>query len=328
MLVPNLRDKTNYVVHLRNLRLYTELGMKLTKIHRVLEFSQSAWLKPYVDLCTANRKKASTDFDKDFWKLCVNSVFGKSMENVRNRVNIDLVCDFNKQKKLVAKPTFLRAKVINQDLVMIEMMKKRLTLSKPIYTGFCILELSKTLMYDFHYNNIVSRYGEQATLLFTDTDSLCYEIKTKDLYADMKQNLSVYDTSNFEEGHILHSNENKKVLGKFKVETGSQAPMEFVGLRPKMYSLLISRHDKPKMTAKGIKRGYVSKHVRHNHFLKTLKTKLSTRATFQLFRSTNHVIKTLEVDKICLSAYDDKRYLLRDGCSSFAYGHWRINELN
>jgi hypothetical protein len=203
-------------------------------------------------------------------------------------------------------------------------MKKSITLSKPIYTGFSILDISKAVMYEFHYNHIVPKYGNDVKLLFTDTDSLCYEIKTDDLYNDMKQNLDLFDTSNFNKDHPLYSVTNNKVLGKFKSETGDKAPLEFVGLRPKMYSLLVCKKDKAKMTAKGIKRGFVSKHVRHNQFLETLRSKIATKAKFLHFRSTNHVIKTIEVEKLCLSAFDDKRYLLDDGVNSLAYGHYRI----
>ena len=323
-LVPNLLNKSRYVVHYTTLQLYIKLGLKLTKIHRVLKFRQHPWLKPYVEHCTENRKAAKSDFEKDFWKLCVNAVYGKSMENVRRRCNYRLITDEKKAMKVIAKPIFKGFKIINEDLILIESMKKTVVLEKPVYSGFVILDVAKELMYNFHYNHIVPKYGMSAQLLFTDTDSLCYHITTKDLYSDMKQNLDLYDTANFAKDHPLYSVKNNKVLGKFKSETAEKAPLEFVGLRPKMYSLLVSKKEKPKMTAKGIKRGFVSKHVRHGQFLNTLRTKLATKANFLQFRSTNHVIKTLEVEKLCLAAFDNKRYLLDDGIRSLAYGHFRI----
>ena len=325
-LVPNLMPKTNYVLHLRNLQLYLKHGLRLVKIHKILEFSQDAWLKPYVELCTRNRQQAKTETEKNFWKLLVNSVFGKSMENVRNRVNVRLVTDPLKVKKLTAKPTYKRFRIINEDLVMIEMQKAKLVLNKPIYTGFSILEISKILMYRFHYEHVLARYGDKAALLFTDTDSLCYSIETPDLYKDMEAMLDIFDTSNFEVGHALRRKDNENVLGKFKSETGSLAPSEFVGLRPKMYSLLLSKADKPKITAKGVKRGFVSKHVKHEQFVETLRSRVPTTAKFHAFRSTAQVMRTLEVSKLCLSAYDDKRYLLADGYHSYAYGHFRIRD--
>lgn len=328
-LIPNLLNKTKYVLHYENLKLYLKLGLKLTCIHRVLKFKQKAWMKEYVDFCIDMRKKATSDFEKDFWKLCVNAVFGKSMENVRNRVNIRLLDNEDAAIKAVAKPTFTSSRIINDDLVMIHMRRLRVLLNKPIYTGFCILDLSKALMYEFHYNYILSKYGkDRAKLLFTDTDSLCYQIETDDLYRDMLKDSDRFDTSNFDPNdsdpilRSLYSVKNKKVLGKFKSETAQYAPMEFVGLRAKMYSLLLG--DGNKMTAKGIKKTFVKHHINHSDFVKTLESKRATRAEFLSFASKNHRIKTVEIKKVGLSAYDDKRYILDDGMSSYAYGHKNI----
>jgi len=335
-LVPNLMDKTKYVVHYTNLKLYLDLGMKLKRIHRILEFTQEAWLKPYVDHCTKMRQQSTSDFEKDFWKLCINAVFGKSMENVRNHVNVRLIHDPIVGIKAVSKPTFVCSKIINDDLVMVQMLIKQLRMNKPIYTGFCILELSKAFMYEFHYRHIVKRYGpDKARLLFTDTDSLCYLITTPNVYADMKEDLEVYDTSNFDKNHPseiireLYSTKYAKALGKFKVETGSKAPKEYVGLRPKMYSVLLGEDEIPKddeederkLRAKGIKKSYTKKHIRHMDFVNTLNTRKSTTATFRTFASNNQQLQTLEINKVSLSAYDDKRYLREDGISSYAYGH-------
>jgi len=310
-------------LYYENLKLYIQLGMKLLRIRRVVEFSQRPWMRPYVELCTQMRRNATSDFEKDFWKLCVNATFGKSMENLRNRVNIRLIHDPIAGIKAASKPTFLRSKIINTDLVMVQQVKQRLVLNKPIYTGFCILELSKCIMYDFYYNQIVARYGPNQTLLATDTDSLILKIKTHDLYTDMAADIDAYDTSNFEETHPLYSTENARVLGKFKSETGSQAPKEFIGLRAKMYSLDIDDEHHNKLTANGIKRSYVAKHVHHSHFLKTLETKQSTYANYRKFGSTAQQLETLEVTKVCLSAYDDKRFVLDNGSSTRAYGHFR-----
>jgi len=145
-LVPNLQNKEKYVLHYLHLKLYLDLGMKLTRIHRVLEFKLEAWMRAYVDLCTNKRKDASTDFEKDFWKLCVNAVFGKSMENIRHRVNVRLIHDPVVGIKAASKPTFESSKIVNDDLVMVHMKKMRILLNKPIYTGFAILDLSKVIV--------------------------------------------------------------------------------------------------------------------------------------------------------------------------------------
>ena len=179
-LVPNLRNKDTYVLHYVNLKLYLDQGMILTKIRKVLCFTQSQWLKPYIDFNTEKRMQAQSEFESNFFKLMNNAVFGKTMENVRKRVCVELVNNEKDFKRYSAKPTFKCANIINENLAAVHMAYSKLTLNKPIYVGACILEVSKTLMYDFHYNHMKTKYGGKAKLLFTDTDSLCYEIASPD----------------------------------------------------------------------------------------------------------------------------------------------------
>ena len=304
----------------KNVNLYVDLGLKVTRIYRVLQFSQKAWLKEYIDFNTEKRKHAANDFERDFFKLLNNSTFGKTMENVRGRRNFELVCNEQKLMKRVAKPQMEAFTIINENVVLIERLRRVVLLNKPMYAGFCILDLSKVLMYDYHYNVIVKRYA--ARLLFTDTDSLTYHVRCDDFYADMLIDKHLYDTSNYDPLHILFSKDNAKTLGKFKDECGGQSPLEFVGLRSKMYSLLIDRKMPSKRTAKGVKRNYVVKTVRHEMYLNTLHTRECTRANFVNFKSAAHNVETVNVSRICLSAYDDKRYVNdSDGISTLAYGH-------
>ena len=156
-LIPTLCDKEKYVLHYRNLQLYTDLGLKVTKVHRVLEFNQSPWLKQYIDFNTEKRKNAKNSFEKDFFKLMNNSIFGKTMENIRKRIDVRLVTDEKKLLEMAAKPTYVSSKIFNKNLVAVHKIKERLTLNKPAYVGMCILDLSKILMYDFHYNTITVR---------------------------------------------------------------------------------------------------------------------------------------------------------------------------
>jgi len=328
-LVPKINDKTKYVTHYVNLKLYICLGMKLKRVHRVLQFDQSPWMKPYIDFNTDKRRQATTDFERDFYKLLNNSVFGKTMENLRNRVNVTLCNDETKAKKIIALPTFKHAEIINENLVIIHRLPIKINQNKPIYTGFSILELSKAHMYRFHYDVVLAKCGLDCRLLFTDTDSFCYHIKTDDVYIDMQTFSDDLDTSSYPRDSArdalktLHSSKNAKVLGKFKDECNGTAPLEFVGLRSKMYSLLVSRLQ-AKITAKGITKSFVKKHLKHDMFLHTLKNKSFTTAKFLSFRSRNHTIHTQRNVKICLSSYDDKRYLLSDGVNSLAYGHYRV----
>jgi len=184
---------------------------------------------------------------------------------------------------------------------MVPAAEQKVTLNKPIAVGFCILELSKLFMYKFYYDYLKPRYGNYCKLLFMDTDSLCCEIQTTDLYSDMSEAMDLFDTSNFEPDHPLYSTRNHRVLGKMKSETGSVPPREFVGLRAKMYSL--SSGNKSHQKVKGIKKHYVKKkHVRHQNFLDVIRNpKLTTDATFRLFKSKNHQVHTVEINKVCLS---------------------------
>jgi hypothetical protein len=156
--------------------------MELTEIHRVLMFQQSPWLKAYIDFNTERKKHAAKDFEKDFCKLMNNAVFGKTMENLRKRANVKLVNDKTKLTKLTARPSFDSFRISSEDVAAVNMKKTKLYLNRPIYVGFTILDLSNVLMYQFHYEYMKQKYGANAKLLFTDTDSLCYEVKTRDIY--------------------------------------------------------------------------------------------------------------------------------------------------
>ena len=210
---------------------------------------------------------------------------------------------------------------------MVKMKKMMIRWTKPTYIGFTILELSKLHMYKFHYEHMVPLYTRHnrchAKLLFTDTDSLCYEVTTPDIYADMRKTSSHYDTSNYDSDHLNYSDHNAKVVGKMKDECGGILPLEFVGLRAKMYSLLLPG-DKEKSTAKGVKRSHAQKYVRHDQYKNCLEHELQTEETFHILQSKNHEIKTARVNKIALSCYDDKRYLLPDTADTIAYGHFRL----
>ena len=238
-LIPNLWNKNKYIIHYENLKQYLSLGLKLTHIHRGIKFEESQWLEKYITLNTELRTSAANEFDKDFFKLMNNSVFGKTMENIRNRVDIKLVNNKKQAEKLSAKPNFYHCNIFREDLVAIHMKKTKLVFNKPVYLGMCILDLSKTLMYDFHYNYINQKYGNEAKLLFTDTDSLMYEIQTEDFCKDISVDVKHrFDTSDYPPNHPsgIPSGLNKKVIGMFKDEAGGKVLDEFVGLKAKLYS--------------------------------------------------------------------------------------------
>ena len=201
-LIPNLWDKEKYIVHHENLKLYLGLGLKVKKIHRGIKFREEPWMKSYIELNTDLRTKGKNDFEKDFFKLMNNSVFGKTMENIRNRVDVKLVNNRGAAEKISAKPNFEHLTIFDENLVAIHMKRTKLTFNKPVYCGMAILDISKSLMYKFHFNYILPKYGKNQKLIFIDTDSLCYEIQTEDFYMDISGDVEDnFDTSNFPKDH-------------------------------------------------------------------------------------------------------------------------------
>jgi hypothetical protein len=271
------------------------------------------------------RQAAKSEFEKDFFKLMNNACFGKSIENVRNRRTIEIVINPTKLNKLITKPQTEQFLIINVDIVLVDRMKKEVLLKKPIYVGFTVLDVSKLLIFDYHYNVMVKRHGSNARLLFSDTYSLCYHLFTDDVYRDISEYIDLLDPSGYPRDHPLYSAFNAKVIGKMKDECIGKDPLEFVGLRAKMYSLLTYDDSMAKRTAKGIKKRYVAKHLRHDMYLRTLREKTIEHAKYRLFRSRAHKIETVEYSKVALCAYDDKRFVPNDGVATLAYGHVRLS---
>ena len=184
-LVCNLHDKKKYVVHIRSLKQALNYGLRLKKVHRIIEFNQESWLRPYIDMNTELRKIARNDFEKDFVKLMNNAVFGKTMENVRKHRDIKLVTTDKKRSNLVSESNYHNMNYISEDLSIIEMKRTKVKMNKPIYLGLSILEISKILMYEFWYDSTKPKYGNSVKLCYMDTDSFIMRIKTEDFYKDI-----------------------------------------------------------------------------------------------------------------------------------------------
>ena len=247
------------------------------------------------------------------------------MENIRKRVDVRLVTDEKKLLKMTSKPTYVSSKIFNENLVAVHKIKKTLTLNRPAYVGMCILDLSKTLMYDFHYNYIKNKYGDKAKLLFTDTDSLTYEIETKDAYQDFWNDKDRFDNSDYSESSQYFDKTNKKVIGKFKDEAAGMPITEFVGLRSKMYSY-IKDNAKEGKTAKGIKKCIINKKIKHEDYKNVLINDKQIHHTMKTIRSSEHQLGSYEINKVSLSCFDDKRHISNDGIKSHAYGHHKIQK--
>ena len=255
-----------------------------------LELQQAPWLKSYIYYNTDKRKAATSDFKKDFSNWCLTVYTAKSMESLRKRVNVELVNNERRMKKALAKPTCKNFTILNEDLVKVQFIPKKIIQNKLVYTGFVVLKLSKVLMYKFHYKHIQGQWRWSGE----DTDSHYYQIQTEDLYEDTASNLQHYDNSAYPKTHPLYNPANVKVIGKFKDETSSIPPEEFVGLRSKIYSL---RCNYPKMTAKGIKKNYIKRHVRHSAFVDALRDNTTSTVRFKTFNSVSHIISTSTLTK-------------------------------
>ena len=312
-LIPNLGNKTKYVLHYRDLQLYLPLGIKLTKIHRALRFKQSDWMKKYIDFNNEKRKNATNDFEKDFFKLMINSVYGKTIKNLRKRINARFVNNKKDFLKYRGKPTYVTHKLFKKNFAAIHEIKPVLILNKPIYVGFIVLDLSKWLMYDFHYNFIKKNFS--AVLLFTDTDSSTYEIKYKNVNKEFSKWKDLFDFSNYLKDSTFYDDTNKKVIGKMKAEYGGVILDQFIGLKSKMYSIK-KINGSESSTTEGV--NIATEFDKFKDFL--FNTKI-IRHKMKSIQAKKHKIGTYEIDKISLSCFDDKKFVLDDGVNISTYFH-------
>ena len=224
--------------------------MKLVKIHRILSFKQSNWLKQYVDFYTEKTKQSDDEFNKNLYKLFNNCIYGKSIENQRKRINVKSINDKKSILEICKQAKFISHKIFDRNFVAIHCVKTVLTLNKPIYVEFSILELSKLLMYQFHYDYVLKTFNS-VKLLFTDTASLVYETKNSDAYDQCFKDKHLFDFSGYSKDPIYYDSLNKKVLEKMKDNLNGVKIVEFVGLKSKVYSL-IADNDKEVNKAKGV----------------------------------------------------------------------------
>ena len=333
-LIPNLYYKTRYVIHIRALEQALKHGLVLERIHRAIEFKQSAWMKEYIDFNTKLRTAAANDFGKDFYELMNNVVFGKTMENIRKHRNIKLVTSREAYLKAVMKLNFKSGVRFSSNLMGCEMGKIKVVMNKPVYLGQAILDLSKIVMYEFHYDYMRLKYNDgNLTLCYMDTDSLIYRIETDDFYKDISDDVKDrFDTSDYNSSRPLPVGLNKKVIGLMKDELGREIMTEFITLRPKMYaykagsSESTTGRDEVKK-CKEIKECVVQKTISFEDYKNCL---LSGEASYRsqlMFRSSKHEVRTLEVNKLALSRDDDKRITI-NGINSLIRGHHRTIKYN
>ena len=319
-LICSLLPKRHYVVHYKNLKQYLKEGMILKKVHRGIKFYQSPWMEPYIRKNTDLRKTASNAFEKDFFKLMSNSVFGKTIENTRKWQNVKIVDNRKLANKLSSKPNFERVTIFDENLIACHMKKTEVYFNKPIYVGQAILDLSKTLMFDFHYNYIKNKYGDKAELLFTDTDSLMYLIEIQDVYKDFSEdNKKKFDTSDYPENHPsgIKTGVDKKVIAKFKDEAAGKQITNFVGLPLKLYTFKVEEKGETRK-AKRVKKNVIKKSLSFEDYKKCLFTEEEVMKEMNIIRSQNHEIFPMTVNKVALSANEDKRLICENKIDTLA----------
>ena len=319
-LICSFHPKKHYVLHYKNLKQYLQEGMILKNVHRGIKFNQSPWMEPYIRKNTDLGKVAKNAFKKDLFKLMKNSVFGKTIENIRKRQNVILVDNRKKAAILSTKPNFERLTIFHENLVAVHMNKTEVYFNKPIYVGQAILDISKTLMFDFHYNYIRKKYDNKAQLLFTDTDSLIYHIQTDDVYHDIKKDIKKkFDTSDYPENHPsgIKTGVNKKVIGKFKDKAAGKQITHFVGLRPKLYTFKVEEKGETRK-AKGVKKNVITNSLTFDDYKKCLFTEDELMKKMNTIRTQNHDVFSMTVNKVALSANDDNRKVCENKINTLA----------
>ena len=297
-------------------------GLKLSKVHRVIEFRQEDWLKPYIMMKTELRMHVENDFEKEFYKLMNNSVFGKTMENVRKHRDIKLVTTEKRRLKLASEPNYHTTTHFSENLIAIEMKKTKVKMNKPIYLGQAILDISKTVMYEFWYNYIKPKYEDKARLCYMDTDSFIMNIKTEDFFKDIADDVERwFHTCNYDEKdkRLLPIGKNRKVVGLFNDELGGKIMAEFCALRPKAYSYQLD-DDTGMKKAKGTIKCVVKREITFKNYADPLFNDKVMLGSQQRFKSDHHRVYNEEVNNIALSSYDDKRIQTFDKVATFPYG--------
>ena len=297
--------------------------MELKRIHRGIRFHTEPWMKSYIEKNTSLRMKAKNAFEKDFFKLMNNSVFGKTLENIRKRSNIRLLNSEEKARKMVCRPNFRHLNIFSENLAAVHLQKTKLVFDKPVYVGASILDLSKTLMYKFHYlyakekwkdlkltQIIFSIKSEQKTFSRISQKMWKQRITEAIIRQIILLGITMYNRSNV-----------------ITMYNRSDYPniVKFAGLRPKLYSLKMEGKDLKKW--KGVTKSVVKKELMHEDYENCLFSREEVLKKMNVIRSREHEVFSETVEKVALSAEDDKRWILEDGISTLALGHWRIPSL-
>ncbi len=316
------------MIHFRPLQCFLRLGAKVTKVHTAIKFTQREIFASYIDYNTRQRAATANKFEKDFYKLKNNALYGKTVENIRKRCDLRICNDEETLVKYVSKPTFKRSIKIADELIAVDLLKEKISLNRPVYIGQAVLDLSKLRMYQLYYDELgeyARRFNGNIEILGGDTDSFYLELKNislkRELLPAMRRD-GLLDTSNYPKEHPLHSEEHTAKIGLIKDETCGDFIEEFILLRPKCYSFQTLSNSNCKR-AKGVQRGVVKSQFTHDTYRKIYDSESTLNCTNHQIRSQQHQLFTTAVDKVALSINDDKRRWTTKN-HSYAYGHYRL----
>ena len=326
-LLLHLFDKENYIVHFSVLKYYLELGAQIKKVISGVKYTQKPWLRDYINHNSLKRQQSKTEFEKSYYKLKNNAIYGKSMENVRKRRTIKLINDEKSFHKQVLHPLYVQHKIIDESLVALELYKSKVTLNKLIYVGQAVLDYSKLEMYQLYYETIQTcPLINKTRLCGGDTDSLflcLYTSPTVTLDDILLQLRDKFDSSNYDKDHPLYSLENKARLGCFKNECGGRTLEEFLLAKPKAYSMLYLNESSSIKRLKGVPKAIV-KNFTHEHYREAYNDDFESVEHFTLIQSKNHQVETANKRKRGRSFWEDKRCWL-DKNFSLPYGHYKLD---
>ena len=339
LLLQTLTKREKYVVYYKNLQFYLKHGMKITKIYKILKFSEAPIMRSYIDLNTQQRNQAESTAEKNQWKNANNSAYGKTFENQLNYSILKFVSGEDQFNKAVRDPGFDGYAFISDNLMLAKMKHTSVDFNKPIYLGATITELAKLHMFEFYYDVLMDHFGkDNLKLCMTDTDSLLCEVVCDDIYQETATIQFKYDcpldtstlSKSVTERYSIIGNHNKEV-GYFKFEADPQAIQEFVGLRPKVYSAKEADDPEAHMRCKGTPKSSMELYVRHENYLRCLfhnyaGENMRQNVDVNMIRSKDHDLFSIKTSKVSLSCNDSKRYILRDNIHTLAYGHYAIRQ--
>ncbi|KAK7583979.1 hypothetical protein V9T40_004942 [Parthenolecanium corni] len=322
-LVCTLENKRNYHVHYRTLKQALKHGLVLKKINKIIKFKQAPILRSYINLNTRLRANSQSPFEKSMYKLMCNAIFGKTIENARKRMNFTLATNVEQYKKLVCRTNFKESVYFNPNLVGVNRYKTSVSLKLPIYLGASILDISKTLMYEFFYEKMPLIFGNvKYNLCYMDTDSFIFSFNDHSFAPYLQKYIHLFDLSDYPISHKLFDQSNRKVPGVFKDELCGKNISEFVALTPKVYAYKIYETGEEKKKAKGVLSSIVKKELHIDLYKDVLFNNAVIMKPQHLFNVHLHNIRTIRQNKVALALRCHCKRVFFDNINSYAYGHY------